>query len=67
MCKVGFQEVFHMTYRPYARRKKSWETPQKYHLPRFGFIFKSGNSPLENQYFSTFQIPLEPRCQHLKR
>jgi len=29
------------------------------------FISKSGNSPLENQYFSTFQIPLEPRCQNI--
>jgi len=39
--------------------EKKWETPQKYHLPRSGFITKS-----ENQYFSTFQIPLEPCCQH---
>ena len=29
----------------------------------FIFIFKSGNSPLENQYFSMFWIPLEPCCQ----
>jgi len=42
-------------------KKKSWKTPQKHHLPRFGFIFKSGNSPPENQPLSTFQIPLEPR------
>jgi len=34
---------------------------EKYHLPRFGFHFESGNPPSENQYFSTFQIPLEPR------
>jgi len=27
--------------------------------------FKSGYPPSEKQYFSTFQIPLEPRC-HLK-
>lgn len=28
-----------------------------------GFIFKTGDSPLENHFFSTFQILLEPRCQ----
>jgi len=50
----------------YSMKTQSWKIPPKYHLPRFGLIFKSGNSPLENQYFSTFQIQLEPRCQRWK-
>jgi len=29
--------------------EKSWETPQKYQLPRFGSICKSGNPPSENR------------------
>jgi len=45
---------------PYAWKKDPGKYPQKHPLPRFGFIFKSGNSLLENQYFSTFQIPLVP-------
>jgi len=44
-------------------KKKSWEIPQKYQLPRFGFIFKSGNSPLENQYFSTQSQKRKPTTE----
>jgi len=53
-----------MSVDPMHEEKNPVKT-QKYHLPRFGFIFKNVNSPLPlvNQSFSTFQIPLKPRCQ----
>jgi len=45
------------TYRPYAFSYFLGGTPLLQSKPRFGFILKCGNSPLENQYSSTFQIP----------
>jgi len=35
--------------------KKSWETPENNHFPRFGFIFKSGISPLKINIFQCFK------------
>jgi len=46
--------------RPYAWRKIIGKYPPITLIASFWFHFKSGNSPLENQYFSMFQIPLEP-------
>jgi len=50
--------------RPYASRTNLGKYSQYHPLPRFGFIFKSGNSLLESQCFLAFQVLLEPCCQH---
>jgi len=44
-----FSKATIVWYRPYAWRKKAWKIPQKYPLPRFGFINKNEN---ENEAWS---------------
>jgi len=58
-----FLRVFSLIHMPYARRKYLGKHPQKNNC--LVFITKRGNTPSENQYFSTFQIPLEPRWKIL--
>jgi len=47
-------------HRSYARRTNLGKHPKNTTCLVSVFITKSGNHPSENQYFSTFQIPLEP-------
>jgi len=48
-------------YRSYALSYLSWGTPLYRSSLASEITFQSGNPPSENQYFSTFQIPLERR------
>jgi len=41
-----------MSQSPMHEEKNLGKYPQQHLLPRFGFIFKSGNPPSENQYYN---------------
>jgi len=66
ICSYLYMSVFFACFiteadnRPYAFSYFSWGIP--FYSPSLGLenIFKSVNPHSENQYFSTFQISLEP-------